>query len=355
MMMGQPRVLLLLTDLEIGGTPTVVRELAVRLASAGMHVEVVGLSKPGPLRDQLFARGIKCTALGARGTWDLARVVRGLVRLMHQERITTVMSFLMHANTVAAMARAFYPRARYIQSIQTTQPRPRWHWAVQRLVAPAADLFVVPSQSVARVARCWCGIPAEKVKVIPNAVNFADFAGLNPTPGPVTRIGFIGRLDPVKRIPDLLEAITMLAEPVHLHIFGDGAERSRIESAVHSLKLGDRVTLHGTIDRPQDALRLIDLLVLPSEAEGFGLVLIEAMAAGVPVVATRVPGIVNVVRDGVTGLLVAPKSPADLAAGMHRVIEDVALCARLIEQGRETVRTRFDWDCVTPQYLQSIT
>lgn len=353
--MGQPRVLLLLTDLEIGGTPTVVRELAVRLAGAGMHVEVVGLSKPGPLRDQLFARGIKCTALGARGTWGLARVVRGLVRLMRQERITTVMSFLMHANTVAALSRAFHPHARYIQSIQTTQPRPRWHWAVQRLIAPAADLFVVPSQSVARVSRRWCGIPTTKVKVIPNAVNLAEFAELNHAPGPVTRLGFIGRLDPVKRIPDLLEAITMLAEPVYLHIFGDGAERVRIESAIHTLKLGDRVTLHGTIDRPQDALKQIDLLVLPSEAEGFGLVLIEAMAAGVPVVATRVPGIVNVVQDGTTGLLVAPRSPADLAAGIHRVIADDALRARLIEQGRSDVRQRFDWDRVVGSYLELVT
>lgn len=354
MCVSSPRVLLLLTDLEIGGTPTVVRELAVRLAGAGMHVEVVALSKPGPLREQLFARGIKCTALGARGTWDLARAVRGLVRLMRQERITTVMSFLMHANTVGALARAFYPRARYIQSIQTTQPRPRWHWAVQRLVAPAADLFIVPSVSVARVARRWCGVPGEKMKVIPNAVNIADFAQLNPTCGPVTRIGFIGRLDPVKRIPDLIEAISMLAEPVQLHIFGNGSERGRIESVIQTLKLRDRVTLHGTIDRPQDGLARFDLLVLPSEAEGFGLVLIEAMAAGVPVVATRVPGIVNVVQDGRTGVLVSPRSPADLAAGIHRVIEDEALRQSMVTQGREAVKQRFNWDGVVKEYLSVI-
>ena len=94
----QRRILLLNTDLEIGGTPTVVRELAIRLRDAtGAHIEVAGLSKSGPLCDQLAARGIRCTALGARGAWDL-KIIRSLGGLLRRGKFDTVLSFLIHAN-----------------------------------------------------------------------------------------------------------------------------------------------------------------------------------------------------------------------------------------------------------------
>ena len=98
----------------------------------------------------------------------------------------------------------------------------------------------------------------------------------------------------------------MLGGRVRLVIFGDGAERPHIVSEISRLNIADHVTLHGAVAKPQEALAQIDLLVLPSMAEGFGLVLIEAMAAGVPVVATNVAGIRDVVVNGETGVLVPP-------------------------------------------------
>jgi glycosyltransferase involved in cell wall biosynthesis len=354
------RILLLITDLEIGGTPTVVRELAVRLQRAGAHVEVVGLSGPGPLRDQLWERRVKCTALGARGVWDL-RIAWRLSRLMRQERIDTVLSFLVHANALAAMMRVVHPRVRYLQSIQTTQPWPRWHWGVQRLVAAAAERVVVPSPSVAAVARRWAGVANAKLAVVPNAIEMEEFNGgtggspVRPNHGRAAHatpdIGFIGRLDPVKGIPDLLAAMALLPTEVRLQIYGEGSERRRIQSEVARLGLSDRVVLHGAIIRPQEALAAIDLLVLPSEAEGFGLVLIEAMAAGVPVVATDVPGIRDVVRNGQTGLLVPVRSPAALAAAIARMLHDSELRGHLVANARLDVQQRFTWQEVLPKYL----
>ena len=91
-------------------------------------------------------------------------------------------------------------------------------------------------------------------------------------------------------------------------------------------------------------------VVLPSEAEGFGLVLIEAMASGIPVVATDAPGIRDVVRHEVTGLLVPVAAPRELAAAMQRIIEDPALRNQLVERGKVEVRERFSWDAVLPAY-----
>jgi glycosyltransferase involved in cell wall biosynthesis len=351
------RLLLLITDLEIGGTPTVVRELAVRLRdAAGIHVEVACLSHNGPVGEQLAQAKVPVNSLNARGVADW-RVLPRLIRLIRHRRIDTVFSFLVHANTVAAAASVACRNVRWFQSIQTSQPNPRWHWLAQAAAQQAAEKIIVPSQSVAAAARDWSDVPAGKIIVIPNAIDPAQFNPLNVPTFPATMaggpfpVGFIGRLDPIKRVPDLLEAVARLAGSVQLHVFGEGIDRPRIERGIAELGIASNVTLHGRIVRPQDALHRIGLLVLPSQAEGFGLVLIEAMAAGVPVIATNVPGIRDVVRDGQTGLLVPVASPAALAAAIRRLIDQPALRASLIRRASQDVRDRFAWPAVIQQYV----
>src|SRR5207253_3115731 len=130
------------------------------------------------------------------------------------------------------------------QSIQTTQPNPGWHWRVQGWVQSYAEKIVVPSESVKRVALERSRVPAEKVVVIPNAISPDEFSIQPRLTSERIAIGFIGRLDPIKRIGDLLEAMTKLQGRVHLNIFGDGPDRSRIESEIARLNLSKRVTLH---------------------------------------------------------------------------------------------------------------
>jgi glycosyltransferase involved in cell wall biosynthesis len=345
------RILLLITDLQIGGTPTVVRELATRLnAAGGTSVDVACLSPMGPVGEQLRAAGVAVHALDARGPRDLARTVSRLRKLIRANAYDTIFSFLVHANVVAALAGRPLPGVRLLQSIQTTQPRPRWHWVAQRIAARAAERIVVPSPSVAAVAEQWARVPREKIDVIPNAIDLDAFAGLtsNPRTDGVKRIGFIGRLDPIKRVPLLVASLAELPAEWRLDIFGEGQERSTIERAIAGRSLQDRVTLHGPIDRPQSALSQIDVLVLPSLAEGFGLVLIEAMAAGVPVVAANVAGIRDVVRDGENGLLVDPTDPHALAAAIVRATTDQR--ARLVANGRVAARDRYGWSNVLAAY-----
>jgi glycosyltransferase involved in cell wall biosynthesis len=342
------RILILITDLEIGGTPTVVRELATRLHDPPqVHVEVAVLKDLGPIGAFLRSRGLEVTALDARTALSLPRAVLKLRRLIQAHQIDTVFSFLVHANVVASLAK---PKGvRLFQSIQTTQERPRWHWTAQTLVAGKAERIVVPSRSVAQVAAQRCSIDPERCTVIPNAID-PDAFPLSPitqAPPAIYPVGFIGRLDPVKRIPDLIDAMMPLQDRAHLDIFGDGPERQRIT------RMGLRTgcfTLHGSIEDPKMALSRIGLLVLPSEAEGFGLVLIEAMAAGVPVVATDAPGIRDVVQQEINGLLVPVGKPERLSQAIARVIRDWDLRKRLIESGLRTVREKYAWSIVLPQY-----
>ena len=209
---------------------------------------------------------------------------------------------------------------------------------------------MVPSPSVAEVAREWCDVPQKKIVVIPNAIAPVDFERLErPAEGDQFPIGFLGRLDPIKRIPDLVTALRDVPR-AHLHIFGEGPERGEIERTAVQLGLTRRLTLHGSVERPQDALSKVRLLILPSAAEGFGLVLIEAMAAGIPVVATDVAGIRDVVKNEVTGLLVPPAQPRRLADAINRLLDDPLLRNGLVEAAAADVRERFTWNVVLPKY-----
>lgn len=330
------------------------RELAVRLNDPlSVRVDVACLSPWGPVADQIRSRGVRVMALNARGASDLGAVLR-LNRLIGEQQYDTVMSFLIHANAAAAGAKLFYRDVRYIQSIQTTQPDPRWHWTMQHIVQAAAERIVVPSQSAALVAQRWADIPPEKIVVIPNAVEPGEFVQSpvpmgQPTPYP---IGFIGRLDPIKQVPVLIRQFARVAQrrEVVLHIFGDGSDRPRVVSEISSLNLGDKIILHGTIAKAQEALSQIGMLVLPSAAEGFGLVLIEAMAAGVPVIGNNAPGIVNVVKNEQTGLLVNADTDDELSDAMMRLVDDRTLRLRLIEKGLIEVRERFSWGSLLPAY-----
>ena len=371
------RILLLITDLEIGGTPTVVRELAIRLRNpAGVEIEVACLARWGPVADELTAAGVGVTALGARkasdfpiALWRLVRLIRHGPRMQLPDgragepiayasqklQFDTVFSFLVHANTLAAAARPFCPSVRFLQSIQTTQPEPEWHWRVQEFAQLAADRVAGPWGSVAQVARLRADVPRSRLVVIPNAIDVRTFDSIRVgrrSPTAPFQIGFIGRLDPIKRIDDLLKAIHGCGNerPFHLHLFGDGAARAGLEADVRRLHLAPHVTFHGAIARPHEALSQIDVLVLPSDAEGFGLVLIEAMAAGVPVVATNVPGIRDVVRPHQTGLLVPARDPRSLGAAIFALCTDDVLRDRIVAAARADVEVRFGWEVVLPQY-----
>lgn len=347
------RVLFLITDLELGGTPIVVRELATRLRSAELEIEVACLKPMGIVGQQLLERGVRVTSFDAWHPFEVMHVARKLARLVKERQINLVVSFLFHANYVASVSRGWWDKdVRLFQSIQTTQPRPRWHWWLQRTIAKSADLFIVPSPSIARRMETWSDRRGW-IAVIPNAVDLEHFRTTATTStggSQPRRVGFIGRLDPVKRVPDLLEAIASLPSTYRLNVYGDGVMRSKLERLIVKSNLSGRVQLHGQVTDVPGAFGTIDLLVLPSDAEGFGLVLIEAMAAGVPVIGTNVDGIRDVIRAGETGLLVPPRNPAALAAAIQRLAEDAQLRERLIDNARRDVEARFSWPPVLAQY-----
>jgi glycosyltransferase involved in cell wall biosynthesis len=350
------RILLLITDLEIGGTPTVVRELATRLsAPSEVEVEVACLKGWGPVAGQLHDADVRVTALDVKRSSELPAAARKLRDMVRERQIDTVFSFLVHANVVAAVAARRLPGVRFIQSIQTVQPRPRWHWLAQRWAHRRAERVVVPSTAIAAFAAGRSGIPESKFVVIPNAVDAEAFPRVEVFRGPVVRAGYLGRLDPAKEPRLLLPALRAagLGDQAELHYFGDGPERRPLEDLAARMGLTDRVRFHGTVRSPQEALGRIDVLWQPSAIEGFGLVVIEAMASGVPVVSQGAGGVLDIIRDGENGLLANVRSPHHMfAESLWKLREDEAFRQRLIEGGLRTVRERFTWAAVLPRYRE---
>jgi glycosyltransferase involved in cell wall biosynthesis len=206
------------------------------------------------------------------------------------------------------------------------------HWCNTILTVSAAE----------REAGLQAGIgAASQYRVIHNGIDLERFAA---EPSPVGgRVLFLGRLAPQKR-PDL--AIHAFAEvrrrrpQTRLEVAADGPLRARAEALVETLGLGDAVSFLGQRDDVPTLLARAQCTLLTSDYEGLPLAVLESMAAGVPVVATRVGGIPELVVDGVNGLLVPPGDPQAAAEAVGRLLDDPPLARRLGEAGRTLVRER---------------
>jgi glycogen synthase len=208
----------------------------------------------------------------------------------------------------------------------------------ERWLLPGMAAVIALTPSAARLLR-GDGIPAGRVHVIPPGYDPALFAAAaaDPFPGlPRPRVAYLGRLAPQKDVGTLLEAFARLPAGAQLLVVGDGPDRPAL--ARRAQRFGSRVHFTGFVPHVQvpAVLRHVDMFVLPSLYEDLSSALIEAMAAGLPVVATRVGGTADLVHDGVNGLLVAPRDPAALAAAISRVLADPAAAAGLAAAARRT-------------------
>jgi glycosyltransferase involved in cell wall biosynthesis len=185
-----------------------------------------------------------------------------------------------------------------------------------------------------------------KLRIVHCGVTPARY-GTAPRPAFSGHVCFVGRLDAVKGVPLLVEAFAA-NRPRHpgarLTIAGDGPARAALEAQVQSLGLGDAVRFTGYLDEDGVAALLdsADMLVLPSFAEGLPVVLMEALASRIPVIATQVAGVPELVEDGVSGFIVPPGDVDTLALRLDRLLSDPELCVTMGAAGRRKVEAGFD-------------
>ncbi|MGY1672300.1 glycosyltransferase [Geodermatophilus sp. SYSU D00710] len=209
---------------------------------------------------------------------------------------------------------------------------------IERSTLRHADAVVVLTGRTAAALRDD-DVPADRISTIPSGFDPALFTGhtADAFPGVARpRIGYVGRLAPQKSPGTLVRAFGRMRETASLVVVGDGPDRPLVERLAAESPAADRITLAGFVEhaRVPALLASVDVLVLPSAYEEMGSVLTEAMAAGLPVVASDVGGIPEVVRHGVTGLLVPPGDVDALAAALDRVTAEPALRSRLAAGAR---------------------
>lgn len=364
---------------DVSGVGTLVQELARRLGAAGHWVQVLTRR---PAAGELYARrvggpkllfpllvALRFVAFPAI-PWDLVHVHEsdGALLALALRLLRALGLPAGRARLLATLQVSYVEERRAVRAIfadgevvsRPTAAEWRFAWlrapllvALGRLTTRLADAVVAPSQATAEELRRDYG--AARVEVIPNGVALAASPAVHRRELPPV-ILYAGRLRSRKAVAVLVAALprVLAALPAcRLVIVGGGEQSARVAAAVHARGLTGHVELAGALPRAAAVARLAeaDVFCLPSTYEGLPLAILEAMAAGLPVVATAVAGNSEAVEDGVSGLLVPPESAAALAEALISLLLDPARRQQMGEAGRRRVAERFAIERVVERHL----
>lgn len=356
------RILQIIPSLDRAGAEKQLVLLATGLPRDEFDVHVCALTRGGPLAANLAEADIPCTVIGKRWRLD-PMAYRRLRRHVAALQPDLVQTWLFAGNAYGRAAAFSCGVKRVVACERCVDPwKSDLQMIVDRRLARRTDRIVANSPAV-RDFYVRHGLPADRFEVIPNGV---------PEPAPSTRtregllkelnlpadvrlVGLVGRLWSQKRVKDAIWAIDLLKVirgDIHLLILGDGPQRDRLRRFRDQSRIQDKVHFLGHRDDALDLLPHFDVLLSSSGYEGQSNAILEAMAAGVPVVATDIPGTRDLVIHEQTGLLAAPGALADLAKYVQRLLDDRDLASRLAAAGRERARACFSVPGMIARYVE---
>jgi glycosyltransferase involved in cell wall biosynthesis len=373
------RILLAIGTLEVGGAELQLARLATELHQRGHEVTVMTMSWGGPLADQLEEAGVPTHV----GSWLISPrwfIPEGFDQMPPVKRRLIALPGM-----PARMAGLAWRRVRLRQAVRRLRPDVCHVWLpaacagllpvaasarvpvrvagwraigesvdnagqgriARELVARSAHVFVANSEAVA--ADLYRRVPPpRRVEVIPNGVDLPDEQA---DPGREDPVGMlIANFNTWKGHAEVVAAMALLERPPRLRFIGDGRERANIEAAIEAAGVGDRIHLDGRLPDARRHYTDAQFAVLASHHEGLPNAVLEAMAAGLPTVATAVGGVPELIEDGVTGLLVPPRDPAALAEALARISADGPLRRRMGAAARERVAD-LGWPTCVERYL----
>lgn len=358
------RVLEMLTSSAIGGGPKQVYDLVTRLPRAEL-TPLIAAPRDGSYFERFREAGVNTVELPLNRLWP--RTLVRVIRLIRNERADIVHSHGKGAGLYGRLAAAWtgvpavhtfhgIHYGRYAQGVDAL------YLGLERWLSRFTRVIINVSESQAREGAALRLFRPGQGVVIVNGVDVAEIDRLT-TAQPIARaslgigpdrlvVGCVTRFDQVKATASLLEAVRRLVARVpgiQLVLVGGGAEERGLRARVAAGGLAGHVTFLNFLPRAPRALPMFDVYVSASHREGLPLAVLEAMAAGLPVVATRVAGHVDAVEHDVTGLLSRPDDIADLAEKVACLLGDAALRQRMGAAGRQRIERLFSADRMVAQ------
>jgi len=342
-------------QLQQGGAEGQLAMLARGLSRTGFEPAVACLSEVAePHASDLRRDGIPVSVFPRRGRRDLARV-RRLAAMLRETGAHLVHSFLVGANAYAYGASRLSGLGRLVVSSRTTMPSPsrssRW---VQSWVFRSDSKVIANSETVKDFTSSYYRVPAGSIRVVRNGVDTSgarraagDRAAARAelgVPDGAVLVGTVGRLSREKNLDlfvDLAVALARESSSARFAVVGDGPRRDALARSIREAGLAERVALTGPRSDVPRLLAAMDVFVMTSDTEGLPNAVLEAMAAGLPVVATRVGGVRELVSDGISGHLVPPGQIVPLLTAVRALALDPGLRERHGGAGRERIESEF--------------
>jgi glycosyltransferase involved in cell wall biosynthesis len=313
-----------------------------------------------PLVDEADRLGFRTLVLDGR-RWTVASAIKALRTAIRIHAIDVVHSHGTRQDLIGLLATRSL-RCRTLSTPHGWALKASFKWrlyeAANRALFPFFDAVAPLSPGLVHSLRSVPILPA-RLHPIPNGVDLAEVERAVPHPGLLPgqssgdefMIGYAGRLIPHKGLDLLLRALSLLDRAGwHCLIVGDGPSRAELERQARALALEDRVRFLGFRADRLALLKRLDLCVLPSYIEGMPRLLLEALAAGVPCVGSRIPGIVELLEDGVTGTTFRPGDAEGLARAIRLCLADRAIAMRQAQAGRARVCERYSATAMARAY-----
>lgn len=344
----QARVAIFLTSFHPGGTERQMLELARRLDRGRFRVYVPCLHREGAWLARAAEETTEIPEFPLSGFARPSAIgaVRRFAAWCRAREIDVVLTADFYANIVgltgAALARV---PVRIASRRELAPDKRRTQLVLQRAAYGLAHRVVANSPAAAAQLRRE-GIGADRVRVIPNGIDFGRFAP-HATRERCHTIVTVANLRPEKRHDLLIDAVARLAPgypDLRLQLAGEGPCRASLERRAAERGISSRIEFLGHREDVPALLASADVFVLASRSEAFPNGVLEAMAAGVPVVACGVAGLVDLIEDGRTGCLVRADSAPALAAGIERLLRDPALATRVAADAKRLVRERYGFE-----------
>lgn len=362
-MADRPRICFLITELDQGGAERALVHIAIGLPRDEWDVSVICLGPEGPLAAPLREAGLLVDCLGVtsiRSPRSLWRATFGLARLLKQKQPHLLQTFLFHANLAGRVAARLARVPVVVCGLRVAERRNRWRLRLDRWTDWLVNRHVCVSQAVADFSQRESRLPARKLVVIPNGVDFERFHEAEPAS--LSRFGIpagakvlltVGRLDPQKAPLELVRIFAELAAAHpdwHLLLVGDGPLRADLRHLIEIDGLAGRVHPAGWQADVPEIMRACDLFVLNSRWEGMPNVVLEAAAAGLPVIATRSEGVAEIIESGASGVLVEVDQPQALRAALTSAMESRSDAAAMASRLQQIVSEQFTWQSVIGSY-----